>query len=184
MFLRLALAPSIVWAAVARWPGSALSTIVLIALLSDIYDGVIARRLACETAAIRVADSLVDTVFYLGVLAALWLRKPEVVRSEWPLLAVLLSLECVRYLVDLSKFGKTASYHSYLAKVWGLVMAIALILVFASSAGGVLLVLALVLGIVSDMEGLIISLVLPRWQHDVKTISRALALRRAMLLER
>ncbi|MBE7181529.1 MAG: CDP-alcohol phosphatidyltransferase family protein, partial [Terriglobus roseus] len=147
VFLRLALAPGIVWAAAAQFDSRILSACVLVALLSDIYDGVIARRLGCDTAAIRVADSLVDTVFYLGVLVALWIRKPEVVRHEWPLLAILLMLEGVRYVVDLRKFGRSASYHSYLAKAWGLVMAIALILVFASSAGGLLLAAALVLGI-------------------------------------
>ncbi len=158
-----------------------MSAIVLVALVSDIYDGVIARRLHCDTASLRVADSLVDTAFYLGVLCALWMRKPDVVRLEWPLLAALLTLECVRYGVDLKKFRRSASYHSYLAKAWGLTMAVALILVFASGAGGVLLAAALILGILSDVEGLIISALLPRWQHDVKTIGRALTLRRAML---
>ncbi|GAA3753043.1 hypothetical protein GCM10022270_09610 [Terriglobus aquaticus] len=179
--LRLALAPGIVWAAASGRPDAVLSVCVLIALLSDIYDGVIARRLGCDTPAIRVADSLVDTVFYLGVLAALWLRKAAVVRREWPLLAILLTLECVRYVVDLRKFGKSSSYHSYLAKTWGLVMAISLILVFAFSRGGLLLGIALVLGILCDVEGLAMSAILPQWQHDVKTIPRALALRRAML---
>lgn len=82
VFLRFALAPIIVWAARAGYSGYVLSGIVLVALLSDIYDGVIARKLQCDTPAIRVSDSLVDTVFYLGVLAALWIRKPDVVRWE------------------------------------------------------------------------------------------------------
>lgn len=182
--LRLALAPGIVWAAFAGYANGVLSGCVLVALVSDIYDGVIARRLGCDTPAIRVADSLVDTVFYLCVLAALWLRKPEVVRRERPLLAILLTLECVRYVVDLRKFGRSSSYHSYLAKTWGLVMVIALILVFAFSRGGILLGIALVLGILCDVEGLVMSAILPQWQHDVKTIPRALALRRAMLADR
>ena len=180
VFLRLVLAPGIVWVATEPWPGTALSGCVLVALLSDIYDGVIARRLGCDTPAIRVADSLVDTVFYLGVLAALYLRRPLVVHREWPLLALLLTLEGARYMVDLRKFGRSASYHSYLAKVWGLVMAIALIVVFARSEGDSLLALALVLGILSDIEGLVISVILPQWAHDVKTIGRALVLRRTM----
>ena len=181
VFLRLALAPGIVWAAASRAPATVLSGCVLVALLSDIYDGVLARRLGSETAAIRVADSLVDTVFYLGVLLALWLRKPQVIHRAWPLLAALLTLELVRYLLDWQKFGRSASYHSYLAKAWGLVMAIALILVFASSAGGLLLAAALCLGILADLEGLAMSVILPAWQHDVKTIPRALELRRKML---
>lgn len=99
------------------------------------------------------------------------------------MLAAVLALECIRYIFDLRKFGKSASYHSYLAKAWGLTMAIALIAVCALDAGKVLLGFALVLGILCDLEGLVMSGLLPRWQHDVKTIPRALALRRSMLAE-
>ena len=44
-----------------------LATIVVIALVDDIYDGVMARRWDCDTPAMRMSDSLADTVFYLGV---------------------------------------------------------------------------------------------------------------------
>jgi CDP-diacylglycerol--glycerol-3-phosphate 3-phosphatidyltransferase len=40
--------------------------------------------------------------------------------------------------------------------------------------------LALVAGILCDLEGLAMSALLPRWTHDVKTLRRALALRRQM----
>jgi hypothetical protein len=37
------------------------------------------------------------------------------------------------------------------------------------------------LGVASDMEGLAISLMLPRWKNDVKTLAAARQLRREML---
>ena len=176
--LRAVLGPGIAVAALHAAPGYALSAIVLVALLSDIYDGILARRWHTDTPALRLSDSLADTVFYLGVLAALWHRKPDVVRHLWPLLTSLLALEAARYIYDLRKFGKAASYHTYLSKAWALVMAIALIGVFASSYGAVLLGLSLALGILCDIEGLVISSMLLQWQNDIPGIRAARQVRR------
>ena len=179
--LRLLLAPTVAGLAETRTKGVVLASIVFAALLSDIYDGVLARRWNVDTPAIRLADSLVDTVFYLGVLAAVWLRTPQVLRRYWPMLAILILLEGIRYAFDLYKFGKAASYHSYLAKTWGLVMAVAVMLVLGWGRGGWMIAASLALGIVCDMEGFTMSLILPVWRNDVKTVGRALAIRRNQL---
>jgi CDP-diacylglycerol--glycerol-3-phosphate 3-phosphatidyltransferase len=42
---------------------------------------------------------------------------------------------------------------------------------------GPFLWIALCIGVVSELEGIVISLILPRWTHDVKGIKMALALR-------
>ena len=178
--LRGVLAPAIAWLAGTRASGLWLAAIVLIALVSDIYDGVLARRWHCDTPGIRLADSMVDTVFYLAVLFALWTRQAALLKPYWPLLAVLFALEAVRFLYDLRKFSKAASYHSYLAKTWGLVMAVAVILVLALGKGAWLLAISLVLGICCDLEGLAMSIILPVWKNDVKTIAAALRLRRSL----
>jgi phosphatidylglycerophosphate synthase len=180
VLLRLCLGPTIVFVAASMASGFWLAAIVFIALLSDIYDGVLARRWGCDTPHIRLADSLVDTVFYLGVLWALALRTPETLLRYWPLLAVLLALEGVRYVYDLRKFGRAASYHSYLAKIWGLVMACAVMAVLAFGRWPGLLAASMVLGICSNAEGLCFSIMLPTWRNDVKTCKHALALRRQM----
>ena len=184
VWVRVALAPGIVLAAHRGWNGKWLGLIILLALVDDIYDGVLARRWHCDTPALRLADSLADTVFYLGVTGALWLREPQVLRSNWGLLAVLFALEAGRYLFDLAKFGKAASYHSYLAKCWGLVMAIALIAVV--SFGGLMWLVraSILLGILTNLEGLTMSLLLRHWQNDVKTLFAAWHLRQRQLSAR
>lgn len=177
--VRLLLGPVVVVAAYAGVAGPWLAAMVFAALVSDVYDGVLARRWRCDTPAIRLADSMVDTAFYLGVLWALCVRAPAVVTRCWPLLAALLAMELVRHAYDLRKFGKAASYHSYLAKTWGLVMAVAVMAVLATGGGrGPLLAASVVLGLACDAEGLAMSVILPAWRNDVKTIGRAVALRR------
>jgi phosphatidylglycerophosphate synthase len=178
--LRSLLAPAIVLSARTHVPGTWLSAIVVAALISDIYDGVLARRWHCDTPAIRLSDSMVDTVFYLGVLWTLWIRVAYAIKAWWPLLAVLLALEATRFAFDFWKFGKASSYHSYLAKSWGLVMAIAVMVVLGTGRYGWLLAVAMCAGIVCDLEGLTMSAILPVWRNDVKTISRALTIRREL----
>ena len=173
--------PLIVLGARHGWSGGWLGVVVVAALLSDIYDGILARRWGGETPVLRLSDSLADTIFYLGVVFALWLREPLVLLGNWKLFLVLLSLEGARYVFDLWKFGKTASYHSYLAKAWGLLIAVAVVGVFSFNRLQWLIWVALVFGIVVNLEGLAMSLMLPRWNNDVKTLGRAWELRKSML---
>ena len=178
--LRLVLAPTLVLFALHRIQGLAMALAVLAALASDIYDGILARKLGIATVALRRADSVVDTIFYLAAAWSAWIVSPFAVRSVAKLLIVLGVLEISRYVFDYLKFRREASYHSYLAKVWGLVLASALIMLLAFNGSGWLLRTALWLGIVSDVEGLAISFLLPAWAQDVRSVLHARRLRRAV----
>ena len=131
VWARVVLCPVIVMGAWCGWAGWWLAAIVVFALVDDIADGMLARRWGCDTASLRLADSGADTVFYLGVAAAVWLRVPHVLRANAWLLLVLFAFEGLRYAFDFWKFGKGASYHSCLAKAWGLVLAISIVSVLA-----------------------------------------------------
>lgn len=181
--MRALFAPLILIGAKHGWAGGWLGGIVIVALLSDIYDGILARRWGGETPSLRISDSIADTIFYLGVCGALLLRTPEVIWGNWKLFASLFSLEVFRYLFDLWKYRKTASYHSYLAKCWGLIIAIAVIGVLTFDKLHILIAVALLFGIVVNLEGLTMSLLLPKWKNDVKTLGQAWALRKMMLAE-
>jgi phosphatidylglycerophosphate synthase len=174
---RAALGPVLIAGAACSWNGFALAGMVVGALVSDIYDGVLARRWRCDTAGVRLFDSMADTVFYLCTAIALWVSEPRLWRSYGGLLIVLLGMEAARFAFDLVKFGRPASYHSYLAKLWGLVMAAGVIAVFALDRSNVLVPVALVLGILCNVEGLAMSAALPVWRKDVKTLAAAWRIR-------
>ncbi|MDE3187923.1 MAG: CDP-alcohol phosphatidyltransferase family protein [Acidobacteriota bacterium] len=157
-----------------------LGAMIAAGFFSDVYDGILARRWRTETAALRLADSVADTVFYLGVLAAIVERHWPVLRDRLWLLAPLLALEALRLAFDWAKFGRMASYHSYAAKIWGLLLAAATMALLCFDRAFWLATLALGWGILCDLEGLAMSALLPQWTHDVKTLRRALELRRQM----
>ena len=178
---RAALGPLIVVGQAFHWSAATLVALILTGLLTDIFDGILARRWHCDTPAGSLFDSMADTVFYAGVALALWIAHPELFRSNWPLLATLAALEAARFAFDFAKFGKPASYHSYCAKAWGLLLASALIAEFATGRASTLITAAIAWGILCDLEGLAMSLILPAWLNEVKTLRTALNLRRLLL---
>lgn len=174
---RALLGPVLISGEKCGWNGLMPAWIVLAALVSDIFDGVLARRWKCDTAGVRLFDSMADAAFYACAGIALWIGQPQIWRANAGLLAALLMAEAMNFGLALAKFGKPASYHSYLAKAWGLVMAIAVVAAIGWGASA-LMPGALALGIACNVEGLAMSLVLPVWRRDVQTLRAAWRLRR------
>jgi CDP-diacylglycerol--glycerol-3-phosphate 3-phosphatidyltransferase len=158
-----------------------LGAMIAVGFLFDVYDGILARRWGTASAALRVADSAADTVFYIGVLVAVVERHWPVIRDRiWWLVALLLC-EGVRWLFDWIKYRRMASYHSYASKLWSALLAVTTICLLCFDRGYWLVTVALVWGILCDVEGLTMSALLPEWTHDVKSLRRAFALRCEML---
>ena len=175
---RAALGPILIAGAACGWNGLTLAAMVIAALVSDIFDGVLARRWQCDTPAVRLFDSMADTVFYLCVGIALWLAHPAILRGNLTPLLALVAAEALRFTFDLIKYGKPASYHSYLAKSWGLLTVVS---IFAFNGGRTLLPLALWTGVACNLQDLLLSIILPTWQRDIKTIPAGLRLRQNLL---
>jgi CDP-diacylglycerol--glycerol-3-phosphate 3-phosphatidyltransferase len=171
---RACLAPVVVLLAL-YWPHpAALGACLVVAFLSDVFDGIIARRLAMATPALRRLDSMADSVFYLSAMFAAWHLHPSALTSRAQALWVLAALELVRYLFDFAKFGREASYHMWSSKLWGLALFAGFfgLLVFADE--GLPVTVAVYVGIAADLEGLAISAVLREWRTDVPTLMHAL----------
>lgn len=169
------------------WDGTALAGLVVSALLSDIFDGVLARHWHCDTGPLRLFDSIADAIFYLGVAGALSMRHPDLLRRMEAPLAAVAALEVARLGLELVRFGKPASYHSVLAKTWGLTLAAGAVLGFVGGSAPLLTGswrIAAWVGVACDLEGLAISLALPVWRKDVLSLWHALRLRATILQDR
>lgn len=176
---RAALGPVIVLLSRYSHRGILLATCVLAALFSDIFDGILARRWRVATGLLRRCDTLADTIFYAGLILVVMLYYPATVRRVWLLLVLLAVLELIQHMFSLLKFGRLASYHSRLSKVWGLLLAAALIALF-EFGWDKMLPLAIAWGILCNLEGLAMSFVLPAWHHDVPTLGYAIWMRREL----
>ena len=172
---RAACAPAIFVLACYRFPGSALATVVVAACLSDIFDGLIARRSGTATPALRYADTVVDTIFFVAAAIALGIAVPRAYQGHWLPLVTLIVVHVSRSTFELTKYGRIAPYHMWSSKVLGLLLVAALVTAFATGRPTALLGIALWFGVVNELEGFLASLVLREWCSDVPTIFHAVA---------
>ena len=158
-------------------PG-AFAVCLVVAFLSDIFDGVIARRLNVATPALRRLDSAADTLFYAACAFAAWRLYPVAVVEHWVPLCILAAFEVLRYGVDFAKFRREASYHMWSSKLWGISLFVGFVSMLVFGFTGATMSFAIYAGIAADMEGLLISVLLPQWQADVPSFVHAMRLRR------
>lgn len=179
--LRAALAPGIILISQLSSSEMLLAAIVVLALVSDVYDGLLARRWHVDTPRLRRCDTGADTLFYLAVIVVLAMRYPAIASRMSFLFAALIAVEIGQHAFALFKFRRNASYHSILAKTWGLLLASAVIGLFAFGINNWYLHFAVAWGILCNVEGFIMSLLLPTWQRDVPTLVHAWRLRKELM---
>jgi CDP-diacylglycerol--glycerol-3-phosphate 3-phosphatidyltransferase len=147
------------------------------AVLSDIFDGVIARRLGIVTLRLRLADGWADLWLYLCLLAGLWVGyRAWISPLAWPF-EIAVALQIVSWAFCLCRFGKMTSYHSLLAKLTALALMIGILILLLT---GTRLALAIALWIfaLNLLEEIAMTAILHRYHHDVWNLPAALRLRR------
>jgi CDP-diacylglycerol--glycerol-3-phosphate 3-phosphatidyltransferase len=177
--LRGALGPVVLVLSFVSPRPDAFAICLVVALLSDYFDGVIARRLRVATPNLRRLDSAADSVFYICALIAAWHLHSVLLEPYLSALGFLLAVELFRYCFDYKKFGKEASYHMWSSKLWGVALFAAFFSVLVNGEAGWPVATAIYLGIAADLEGLAISAILVQWRADVPTIFHAVRLTRA-----
>jgi CDP-diacylglycerol--glycerol-3-phosphate 3-phosphatidyltransferase len=160
----------------ARWTCAGL---LAVGVLSDIFDGVIARRLGSVTERLRTFDSRADVVFWLCATAAVLILHPGLAATLWPPVLVLAMMEFTAHAVSFVRFRREASPHHLLSKLFGLALWALLTQLLITGIGGWVLPVAFAMGVASQLEALAIMLILPAWRCDVRGVGQALALRRA-----
>jgi CDP-diacylglycerol--glycerol-3-phosphate 3-phosphatidyltransferase len=173
---RLAIAPLLAWDAFDHQISSWFVSAYILAVLSDIFDGIIARKLGVSTAQLRQADSWADISLYVCIALSVWWVYPQVVRDfQVPLIAAI-AAQLLLFATSLIKFGKFPSFHTYTAKIWGLSLLIATVSLFGFGNAAPLW-LAIVLCWVNSLEEIMMTLILPQWQCDVLSLFHAASLR-------
>ncbi len=173
LWLRLTLAPVVVIIAYRSSPPVWFILVLVIGILSDIFDGVVARRLHVATEFLRRADSIVDVLFYLGVIWAALLLHLPVFAQHWIPIFFLASFKIVRFLFEYYKFKRETAYHMWSAKVWGIMMFAAFCEIFWLGQANIWFWAAIVTGLLNNLESLLASIILPTWHHDVPSVYHA-----------
>lgn len=172
---RLALAPVIAWLLIHQRPMVA-GWLYVAAVLSDIYDGVIARKLGVSTLRLRLADGCADVWLFICLGVGLWFGyRAWILPLAWPF-GTAMVLQGLSWAFCFWRFGKMTSYHSFLAKLTGLTLLLGILaLLFTETP--VPLAIALWIFVVCVVEEIAMTAVLPRYHHDVWNLAKAWRLR-------
>jgi len=155
-----------------------------IGLLTDVFDGIIARRLNISSERIRRLDSSIDQVFFISVAVATYIQCPEFFKTNATKLIVLLTFEALTYVVSYIKFKKEIATHSIGAKIWTLFLFATLIETIVHCESIILFELCLWIGLITRLEITAIIFTLKKWTNDVPTIYHAFKLRQGKEIKR
>jgi len=147
--------------------GTALAALILLATLSGIFDGIIARRAGVSTIALRRADSIVDLVFWLCAAAALCLLRPGAMAVNAPVLALAIGAEILLQGISLFRFGRLTATHARSAKFFGLCLLAGFMML---ALGGNAAIAFWIVGTgtaISALDGLAMLLLLQQWEADI-----------------
>ncbi|MCB0733046.1 MAG: CDP-alcohol phosphatidyltransferase family protein [Flavobacteriales bacterium] len=179
------LAPLIAWDLTPIYPpNSWLIWFLIIGLLTDIFDGILARRLGVSTPTLRRWDSSVDQVFFLSIAASTYAVCPAFFFVHRVELIVLIGAELLTYAVSYLRFRKEVATHTIGAKVWTLVMVMAIIEILYRCESTWLFQATIWIGVLTRLEIITIFLVLKHWVTDVPSIYHAIQLRKGNAIKK
>ncbi|TCD26722.1 CDP-alcohol phosphatidyltransferase family protein [Pedobacter psychrodurus] len=159
-------------------------TLLSIGLLTDIFDGIIARKLNISSEKLRRLDSGIDQVFFISVAVATYIQCPDFFKANLIKLIVLGAFEISTYVLSYIKFKKEIATHSIGAKIWTLILFSTLVEIMVHCESVVLFELCFWIGLATRLEILAIVFTLKKWTNDVPTIYHAVKLRQGKEIKR
>lgn len=153
-------------------------------LLSDIFDGIIARKLNVSTEKLRRLDSTIDQIFYLSIVLASYIHCPAFFKNQKIEIGIILGIESLAYLLCFLKFKKEIAFHSIGAKIWSLFLFALLIQITFTCTSSIIFQLVFWIGIITRLEIIAIVITLKNWTNDVPSLYHAFQLRKGKIIKR
>lgn len=146
----------------------AFTWVLIPALLSDVFDGWIARAFGLESKLGAALDSVADSLMLFVSVYGIWVFHPEVVREHAWLCGIAVGLWALEDLLALARYGRLSSFHTYLSKVVANLLGFFIGWLFLFGFEPWMLHLAAGTSIVASLEELALLRVLPEWRADVR----------------
>ena len=158
--------------------------LLTLGLLTDIFDGILARKLNISSQKLRRLDSTIDVIFFVSIAFATYIQCPDFFSANAIKLILLLSFEGLTYLICFIKFKKEIATHSMGAKIWTLFLFAALVQIIFQCESVLLFNLCFWIGLITRLEIIAIVFILKTWTNDVPTFYHALKLRKGKEIKR
>ncbi len=161
-----------------------LLVLMYLGLISDILDGIIARKINVSTEKLRRFDSQTDMIFWVSIGICIWLLNPDLISRNKGSISIIFVLEGMCYLISFMKFGKETCTHAFLSKIWGITLLIGFTSLIGFNYAGIPFLIAIIFGLISHTDRILITLLLPRWTHDVPSFYHAYLIRKGIEFQR
>ena len=146
----------------------AFTWVLIPALLSDIFDGWIARAFALESKLGAALDSVADSLMLFVSVYGIWVFHPEVIREHAWLCGIAVGLWALEDVLALVRYRRLSSFHTYLSKAVANLLGFFIGWLFLFGFEPWMLYLAAGTSIVASLEELALLRVLPEWRADVR----------------
>jgi phosphatidylglycerophosphate synthase len=186
ILFRLLLAPTVLGLAYFIGENAKITIVVLmyLGLISDILDGIIARKQNISSAKLRRMDSQTDMIFWLSIGFSTWILYPKLISDNSIVIWTILGMEIACYVISLIKFKKETCTHAFLSKLWGITLLIAFTSLIGFNHAGIPFALAIIMGLISHIDRILITLILPKWTHDIPSAYHAYLIRKRIEFKR
>jgi CDP-diacylglycerol--glycerol-3-phosphate 3-phosphatidyltransferase len=172
---RFLIAPLLLWLAWTDRP-TAFLLLVGVSFLSDVADGLVARRLGQTSELGARLDAAGDMATFVAIPLGGWWLWPERLRPEAPFLAALALSYAAPIAVALGRYGRLPSHRTWGGRLSACLLAAAALLLVAGGSPWPFRV-AVAVVILADLEEIAITAILPRDHASVPTLWHALRAR-------
>lgn len=154
------------------------------AVLSDIFDGIIARSLNISTIEMRQLDTKIDTVFWFSCLFYICITQSQFLKTHLFQISILVFSELFIIAFGFFKFEERISYHTIFSKFWALLLLWFFIELVLNNSCYYSFTISFWYGIFVQIEILLIAIILKQNQTDVPGFLKAIKLRKGIKISR
>lgn len=147
---------------------------LLISYCTDMIDGFLARKLKIASARGSQLDSIGDQITFVIGLLGLLSFEFDFIKSNLLLILIALIPYIIQMLIAYAKYGKSTSFHTYLAKLSAIVQGIFILWALFLSPNYILFYAMIILGFLETIEEIIMIFMYDVWVSDIKGIYWAL----------
>ena len=141
-------------------------------LLSDVLDGFFARILDQTSQLGARLDSYGDILTYLSTPLAAWWLWPDLIKEELYYITAVIIIYILPAFFALAKFGKLASYHTWITKVSAVLMSAGVVLLLGFE-NALLFHIAIYFLLIEMIENIAITIILPKPKSNIHSIWHA-----------
>ena len=184
LYSRLLVSVLVIVLSFSKVPSYIIVALSIYAIVSDVLDGIIARKLNISTEEMRRLDTKIDTVFWFSCLFYVCINRPLFLKTHLLQLFILVFSELLIIALGAIKFQERVSYHTILSKCWALCLLWFFIDLTLHPSAPVSFAFSFWYGLLVQSEIVLIIIILKQNHTDVPFVWQALRLRKGLSCHR